>query len=101
MYIRKTLRVRLRQLSVFSANTVASFAPLNPAMELLPGSRWKHYKGGIYTVLMMAKEEANGQEVVVYQEFGPGERQVWVRPAHEWTKTFLTNGADGRAVYVE
>lgn len=50
-----------------------------------PGSLWCHYKGGIYTLMCMARQEATGEPQVVYKrgdqhEYG----EHWVRPLKEW-----------------
>lgn len=48
--------------------------------ELLPGSRYRHYKtGGVYRVLMTGTWEPSAEECVVYQSEADG--RVWVRPA--------------------
>jgi hypothetical protein len=43
---------------------------------------YQHYKGGRYMALAVAKEEATGKEVVVYQ--GVNDSQVWTRPLEEF-----------------
>lgn len=43
-----------------------------------PG-RYRHYKGGLYTVLGIARHSESGEWMVVYRpEYG--ERAMWVRP---------------------
>lgn len=50
--------------------------------------RYRHYKGGIYKVIALAKLESNHQDMVVYvSEEDSGEfpvGTVWVRPATEF-----------------
>lgn len=49
--------------------------------ELLPGI-YRHFKGGLYTVALVARQEGNGERVVVYQ----GALGVWwTRPFDEFT----------------
>lgn len=48
----------------------------------LVGTRWRHYKGGIYTVIAVGKVEKDQTPCVVYQCLADG--QVWVRPLYEW-----------------
>ncbi|MGI4873198.1 MAG: DUF1653 domain-containing protein [Janthinobacterium lividum] len=46
------------------------------------GQVYQHYKGARYMALVIAKEEATGREVVVYQ--GLNDSQVWTRPLDEF-----------------
>lgn len=50
--------------------------------KLVPGSKWKHYKGGEYVVLMLARLEANQQDAVVYAQ-----TQTEVRPTINWVRS--------------
>ena len=46
--------------------------------DLAPG-RYRHYKGGEYTVVGVAQHSETGESLVVYRpEYG--ERGLWVRP---------------------
>ena len=46
--------------------------------ELAPG-RYRHYKGGEYTVMGVAQHSETGEALVVYRpEYG--DRALWVRP---------------------
>jgi len=46
--------------------------------DLAPG-RYRHYKGGEYTVVGIAQHSETGEALVVYRpEYG--ERGLWVRP---------------------
>jgi cyclomaltodextrinase len=40
---------------------------------------WKHFKGGIYEVIGMAKHSETLDDIVVYKH--QGEDKLWVRPA--------------------
>jgi hypothetical protein len=52
-----------------------------------PDTLYRHHSGKVYKVLEIAKMEATGEVVVVYQErFSMG--NVWVRPASEWWDKF-------------
>ena len=52
--------------------------------QIKPGQRYKHFKGGKYTIVDVARDSETMEEVVVYKgkynssEFGPN--PVWVRP---------------------
>ena len=48
-------------------------------MSGLAAGRYRHYKGGEYTVLGVAQHSETGEALVVYRpEYG--ERGLWVRP---------------------
>lgn len=53
---------------------------MNPP-ELVPGRRYRHRKGGIYTLLCLAKDTTNQEDVVVYRDKSD---QTWVRPRAEF-----------------
>ena len=65
-----------------------SLPPL-PAAPL-PG-RYRHYKGGEYQVLGLARHSETLEPLAVYQALY-GERGLWVRPAAMWTETVTFNG---------
>lgn len=49
-----------------------------------PGQVWKHYKGGFYKIVTLAKKEAQpGTKTVVYQALQEP-FDVWERPLAEW-----------------
>jgi hypothetical protein len=50
----------------------------NPDMTLLPG-RYRHFKGGEYEVLGVARHSEGLEDMVVYRPLY-GERRLWVRP---------------------
>ena len=50
------------------------------------GKQYKHYKGGIYRVIALARNCSSGfdgEVQVVYR--GKMTRQTWIRPLSEWT----------------
>ena len=47
--------------------------PLNRA------GTYRHFKGGMYKVIAIAKHTETGEEMVVYRSLDD-ERQLWVRP---------------------
>ena len=52
---------------------------------------YRHYKGGMYEVLGMAKHSETLEEMVVYRAlYGDGD--VWVRPASMWNETVEKEG---------
>lgn len=67
--------------------------PLPPLpAEPRPGL-YRHYKGGEYRVLGIARHSETLEPMVVYQALY-GERGLWVRPAAMFTE-IIAAGADG------
>ncbi|MFM2414752.1 MAG: hypothetical protein RI911_445 [Candidatus Parcubacteria bacterium] len=59
----------------------------------VPTGRYRHYKGGQYEVLGMARHSETLEPLVVYRgssEAGPN--TLWVRPAHMFSETILVDG---------
>lgn len=61
----------------------------------LPGDpapgRYRHYKGGLYTVIGIARHSETGELLVVYRpEYG--ERAFWVRPLAMFNETVQIEG---------
>lgn len=53
--------------------------------------KYKHFKGGEYEVLALAKHSETQEALVVYKAlYGAGE--VWVRPLRMWEETVERNG---------
>lgn len=63
--------------------------------EIKPG-KYRHYKGGEYEVIGVARDEATHEPLVVYRalynspEFG--ENTLWVRPLSAFTEHVEVNG---------
>ncbi|MGB7605117.1 MAG: DUF1653 domain-containing protein [Lutisporaceae bacterium] len=47
--------------------------------QIIPGKKYRHFKGNEYLVLYIAKHSETLEELVVYQALY-GERGIWVRP---------------------
>lgn len=60
--------------------------------ELTPGT-YRHYKGGRYEVIDLARHSETGQRMVVYRPLY-GDRELWVRPLEMFLETV---DIDGRA----
>ena len=58
--------------------------------EIRPG-RYRHFKGGEYQVLGMAKHSETLEPMVVYRALY-GEGGLWVRPAAMWNETVERGG---------
>ena len=55
-----------------------------------PG-RYRHYKGGMYEVLGVARHSETEEELVVYRPLY-GDRGLWVRPRAMFLDTVLVQG---------
>lgn len=64
-------------------------------MAEIQRGRWRHFKGGEYQVLGMARHSETGEEMVVYRALY-GEGGVWVRPASMWEETVERDGTTYR-----
>lgn len=60
--------------------------------ELKPG-KYKHFKGGEYELLFIAKNSETLEDMVVYKALY-GEGDIWVRPASMWNETVLRDGRE-------
>ncbi len=62
-------------------------------MELKPG-KYRHFKGGEYELIGIAKHSETLEPMVVYRTLY-GEQGLWVRPAHMWTEEVNREGYKG------
>ena len=53
--------------------------------------RYRHFKGGEYEVLGVARHSETGEDMVVYRPLY-GDRVLWVRPAAMWEETVEREG---------
>ncbi len=68
-------------------------------MDLKPG-KYRHFKGGEYELLGVAKHSETLEPMVVYQALY-GEGGLWVRPAAMWTESVEKDGYRGpRFTYI-
>ena len=58
--------------------------------EPLPG-KYRHYKGGLYEVVGIARHSETQEKLVVYRPLY-GEGGLWVRPLPMFLETVLVNG---------
>lgn len=54
-------------------------------MEVKVGEKYRHYKGGEYVIVAIAKHSETGEKMVVYKALY-GNEQVWVRPYDMFTQ---------------
>lgn len=55
-------------------------------MKIIPGSIWRHYKGGFYWFVSGAQHEATGEKMAVYRCTVTG--KTYVRPIEEFLQKF-------------
>ena len=68
-------------------------------MELRPG-KYRHFKGGEYELIGIAKHSETLEPMVVYRALY-GEGGLWVRPASMWTEMIRREDYVGpRFVYI-
>jgi hypothetical protein len=60
--------------------------------ELVPG-RYRHYKGGLYEVVGVARHSETEEEFVVYRALY-GEQRLWVRPRAMFLEKVLVAGSE-------
>lgn len=60
-------------------------------MEDIKPGLYRHFKGGIYEVLFVAKNSETLEDMVVYRA-NYGEHGVWVRPLSMWNETVERDG---------
>ena len=61
------------------------------AVASIPLGKWRHFKGGEYEVIGVAKDSETLAPVVVYRAlYGDGE--IWVRDAEMWLETVVRDG---------
>ncbi len=44
---------------------------------------YRHFKGNLYRVIMIARNSETNEDMVVYQSL-KNEEEYWVRPLHMW-----------------
>ena len=59
--------------------------------EVKAGEYYRHFKGGEYEVIGVARHSETMEELVVYRALY-GERGLWVRPAAMWLETVERDG---------
>jgi cyclomaltodextrinase len=64
--------------------------PPDEPVAVRPG-RYRHFKGGEYEVIGVARDSESDQEVVVYRALY-GERGLWVRPLRMFTEIVEREG---------
>lgn len=61
-------------------------------MEQIKLGIYRHFKGGQYRVLALARHSESLEPMVVYQALY-GRQEIWVRPAAMWNEAVSQDGA--------
>ena len=56
-----------------------------------PKGRYRHFKGGLYEVLAVAKHSETEEELVIYRNVEHPEK-IWARPLSMWQETVERGG---------
>ena len=67
-----------------------------PEARIIDNNVYKHYKGGLYRMLFVARDSETTEAVVVYMALKDG--TVWVRKHSEWGEMVVTGKQDGMDV---
>ncbi len=59
--------------------------------KIKPGI-YKHYKGGLYKVLFIARHSETLEEMVVYEHVEKSADKYWVRPLSMFKESVLVDG---------
>lgn len=60
-------------------------------MDNLKLGRYRHFKGGEYELLFIAKNSETMEDMAVYRALY-GDGTIWVRPLSMWSETVEING---------
>ena len=60
-------------------------------MEDIKIGKYRHFKGGLYEVVGIARHSETLEDMVVYRALY-GEGALWVRPASMWNETVTREG---------
>lgn len=64
-------------------------------METVAPGFYRHYKGGIYLVVMNARHTERDEVLVIYRAHGdPPEKEPWARPVYHWNLPVLVDGRE-------
>ena len=64
----------------------------------IPPGRYRHFKGGEYEVIAIARHSETEEPMVVYRALY-GECGLWVRPAFMWNETVVRGGKTYKRFY--
>jgi hypothetical protein len=61
--------------------------------DMMPGL-YRHFKGGLYDLLCLARHSETGEYMAVYRSVS-GDGGIWVRPAAMWSEQVERDGYSG------
>jgi hypothetical protein len=64
-----------------------------------PGQRYRHFKGGLYEVMLVAIHSENEEELVIYRDLRDG--RFWARPLRMWSEQVEQDGFKGPRYQLE
>jgi hypothetical protein len=82
------------QKSLFSGYGIPEFSFMTDKLTVTPGV-YRHYKGGMYDVIGVARHSETDESLVVYRP-QYGEKHLWVRPLAMFTETVTVDGLPQR-----
>ena len=68
------------------------------AVAAIPPGRYRHFKGGEYEVIAIARHSETEEAMVVYRTLY-GDHGMWIRPADMWNETVERGGKTFRRFY--
>ena len=63
-----------------------------PPLPYIEPGKYRHFKGGEYELLFVARDSETEKPVVVYKALY-GKSECWVRPAEMWDEEVTRDGA--------
>jgi hypothetical protein len=66
----------------------AKIQPINRVLR--PGTLYKHYKGNIYKINMVAKHTETNEDLVIYHMIDKPE-QIWARPLFMFNESVIVD----------
>ena len=62
---------------------------INMTQKIEVGKTYRHYKGGIYKIIALAKHSETNEDMIVYQS--QSTQDIWVRPKTMWNEIINDN----------
>ncbi|WAH38279.1 DUF1653 domain-containing protein [Alicyclobacillus dauci] len=87
--IRLNHRFSINQILKSDKGAHSNMTPEERIQSLHPGQQFKHYKGGIYTYIHMARHCETEEWFVIYET---SHGDVWIRPYDMFFETVMIDG---------
>ena len=59
----------------------------------LPSGKYRHFKGGLYEIVCIAKNSETLEDTVIYRSLTEPEK-IWARPLSMWDETVERDGKE-------